>query len=86
MDQRTMIFPRSYDKLYVEHNIIVLISYQPYSFQLNWIKGKDTRGYPYHGYLPTARPAHNIGNSHPPCPIIILYYDDDDDDDDDDDN
>ena len=29
------------------------------------MKGKDTRGYPYQGYLPTARPDHNTANSVP---------------------
>ena len=74
MDQRTMIFPRSYDKWYVEHNIIVLISYQSYSLQLNWMKGKERipEVIPIKGMCPQQGQPTTSEILDPPCSIIIM--------------
>ena len=47
--------------LYCEYHITSTFIY------FSWIemKWKDTRGYPYRGYLPTTRPDHSTGNSVP---------------------
>lgn len=57
-------------------NDCIMIFHTSTLFQLNWMKGKDTRGYPYRGYPPRARPNHSTGNSVPNLfrTVLELFY------------